>query len=237
MVVILAVLVTMEGCASPTTGQSNTRVIGPSPPEAAYAQAMASCDAALADIYFSPIRSKVNIRRGAPSFDMLKDEATASDAERPAIQALAEAYIACQRRFAQFDQQYMTPMHASLRQITEDSRLRLLAQLYNRQISYARYNQAAADLQSQFQAAWAQLHEVLARERAAQAQYRFNQIANQPPPLNPGIAAGQATLRSLCESQGGTYDPASGCRQPQPVYCSGSIDASGRSWSWSSTCR
>jgi hypothetical protein len=234
--VTVAALASMAGCAMPSRDQANIQPVGVSQRDEAYVEVMGRCNAAFGDARINPIRSKVVIGRNEPSFDMLANQATATDDERPAIRALAEGYISCQRRFTEFDRQYLTATHASLRQIREDSRLRLLAQLYNRQISYGQYNQADANLRRQYQAAWAQLDQALAREQAAQAQSLLNQRANQPAPPNPGLEFGRGMLKGLCESQGGTFDPAGGCRQPRPIHCTTqSMDATGGLWD--TTCR
>ena len=51
-----------------------------------------------------------------------------------------------------------------------------------------------------------QLDAALARERALlQAQYLSNQLANQPPPVNPGVAAGPIARNTLQQRQPDSY--------------------------------
>jgi hypothetical protein len=71
---------------------------------------------------------------------------------------------------ARVDPRHVRARHQSMHHFVanaafrEDSRLRLLTQLHTRQISYARYNQADASLRSQYQGAWTQFDQALARD-------------------------------------------------------------------------
>src|SRR5262245_31891208 len=102
--------------------------------------AKAYCDGLMADLSLGPLRSKVVVGAGAPTFDMLANETYATQSERRAIREWAMRVMQCQEAFRKIHQQYKTPMHLVIFSSTMDAANALRVRLHNGQLTFGQYN-------------------------------------------------------------------------------------------------
>lgn len=164
-VALLSALVMLGGCAIAGRNATESQV--------------ANCKAIMSDPGLNPIRSRTALLDSREiTFPMLANEQTVTEEEKRTLELWAQKLQECRKNFLRVASQYYGQNVVNLLQSTYFQTDAAIAQLFNSQITWAKFNQERGRLFAEYMSAASAIDQSNAAARAAGAQAMGQALQN-----------------------------------------------------------